>query len=52
MNVNKSKTEQLSMHFFISIFLQSENVILQQTQMGRSLHFLVLVLQEELNTPD
>lgn len=41
------------MHFFISTFLQSEkNFILQQTQKDGSWHFLALVLQQELNTPD
>lgn len=45
MNVNKSKPAQLSMHFFIGAFLQSEkNFILQQARMGGSLHFIVLVL--------
>lgn len=53
-NVDKSKANQLSMQFWISTFLQSEErqFILQLFQMDESLHLLVSVLQQELNAPD
>jgi len=51
MNADKSNFNHISMQFWISTFLQSEQIwfLLQQFQMDGSLHLFISVLHQELN---